>query len=119
MQREEFEELVADALSDLPEEFQKKLENIGVVVVDEPPLGLLNELGIKPPDTLLGLYQGVPLRRRGSAYFNALPDRVTIYQKPIERICHNEAELKQKVQEVVMHEIGHYFGLSERDLERI
>ena len=116
MEREEFEKLVISALNDLPEEFQRRLENIDVVVEDEPSTDVLKERRIKPPSILLGLYHGVPLNRRGRRYFNILPDKITLYQKPIESLCQNEYELKKRVREVIRHEIGHYFGLSEKEL---
>ncbi len=119
MEMREFEELVVDALDDLPEEFLQKLENIDIVVEDEPSEDDLRRLGINPPNTLLGLYQGVPRNRPGRSYVSVLPDKITIYMKPIESLCRNEEELKEKVREVVMHEIGHYFGLSEKEIREI
>ena len=115
----EFEELVADALDDLPEEFLQKLDNIDIVVEDEPSEDDLERLGIRPPNTLLGLYHGVPRNRRGRGYASVLPDKITIYKKPIESLCRNDEELKEKVREVVIHEIGHYFGLSEREIRGV
>jgi len=116
MQRTEFEKLVVDALDDLPEEFQQKLENIEVVVEDEPSADILRQMNITPPNILLGLYQGVPLNKRGRGYANVLPDKISLYQWPIESVCRDEDELKERVREVVMHEIGHYFGLSEEEI---
>ncbi len=119
MKRTEFENLVSEALDDLPEEFQKIMENVAVTVEDEPSWETLNEMRISPPGILLGLYRGVPLRRRGRGYFNMLPDKIIIYQRPIESICRGDEEIKEKVREVVMHEIGHYFGLSDSALRKI
>ena len=119
MQRIEFEKLIVDALDDLPEEFQRKLENIDVVVEDEPSEDILRRMNITPPNILLGLYQGVPLNRRGRGYANVLPDKISLYQRPIESVCRNEEELKERVREVVMHEIGHYFGLSEEQIREV
>jgi len=118
MQRIEFEKLVVDALDDLPEEFQQKLENIEVVVEDEPSQDILRQMNITPPNILLGLYQGVPLNKRGRGYANVLPDKISLYQWPIESVCRDENELKERVREVVMHEIGHYFGLSEEQIRK-
>jgi predicted Zn-dependent protease with MMP-like domain len=118
MQRTDFEKLVVDALDDLPDEFQRKLENIDVVVEDEPSEDTLKRMNIIPPRILLGLYQGVPLSRRGRGYANVMPDKISIYQTPIESICRTEEELKERVREVVMHEIGHYFGLSEEQIRK-
>lgn len=119
MEKIEFEKLVVEALNDMPEEFQRNLENIIVVVEDEPPIELLDQMGLRGSGTLLGLYQGVPLNRRGRGYSNILPDKISIYKRPIESICYSEEEIKEKVREVVMHEIGHYFGLSEQTLRKI
>ena len=119
MEPEQFEDLVVSALNDLPEEFRRKLDNIDVVVEDEPSEDVLNQAGVKYPNTLLGLYHGVPLNKRGRRYANVLPDKITLFQKPIESLCRNEEELKEKVREVVIHEIGHYFCLSEDELREI
>jgi len=119
MERTEFEKLVVDALNDLPEEFQHKLENIEIVIEDEPSIGTLREMKIRSSNILLGLYHGIPLNKRGRSYASVLPDKISLYQKPLESVCRDEKELKQRVREVVMHEIGHYFGLSEKELRKI
>lgn len=116
MDRVEFEELVVEALDGLPGKFKEKLENIEVVIEGEPPREVLREQRINPPHMLLGLYRGVPLRKRGTHYSNVLPDKITLFQTPIESICRTQKEIKEKVREVVMHEIGHYFGLKEEEL---
>lgn len=116
MKRKAFELLVTVALDGLPWEFRRRLENIEVVVERKPSKEILAERQVKPPNTILGLYHGVPLRNRGTRYANVLPDRITLFQEPIESICRTEKELKEKVQEVVRHEIGHYFGLKEDEL---
>lgn len=115
-EREAFEKLVAEAIDELPEQFQEKIENVDIVVETKPSHEILKQQGIKPPGTLLGLYQGVPLEKRGLSYANVLPDRITIYQEPIEILCGNENEIKEKVREVFMHKLGHHFGMSEADL---
>ena len=113
-----FEKLVAEAVDELPEEFQRRMENVSISVEDSPSEEILRKQGIKSPSTLLGLYQGIPLKSRGVYYSNVLPDMITIYQKPIEMLCSNEDGIKQRVKEVVMHEIGHHFGMTEEDLAR-
>jgi predicted Zn-dependent protease with MMP-like domain len=115
-ERERFEKLVGEAIDGLPEEFQKKIENVDIVVETRPSREILKQQGIKPPGTLLGLYQGIPLKNRGVGYANVLPDRITIYQEPVEALCTDENEIKGKVREVFMHELGHHFGMSEEDL---
>jgi predicted Zn-dependent protease with MMP-like domain len=119
--REEFEELVVLALEKLPKFFKKKMKNVDVVVEDRAPRDLLSEIGLRSTYDLLGLYQGVPLDRRGFYYGNVLPDKITLYQIPIESLCQTKEEIEEKVREVVIHEVGHYFGLDDarlRELER-
>ena len=115
-ERDEFERFVAEALDGLPEEFQKKIENVDVVVETRPSSQILEKQGIMPPGTLLGLYQGIPQKKRGRGYENVLPDRITIYQESIEALCSGEDRIKEKVREVFMHELGHHFGMTEEDL---
>lgn len=119
MRRWHFEKLVAEALDELPRRFRRKLRNIAVVVESEPSQELLEEMGLWPDRTLLGLYQGIPLTERGFSYGNVLPDRVTIFQKPIEAMCRTQDDIKQAVKETVVHEIGHYFGLDDERLEEL
>jgi predicted Zn-dependent protease with MMP-like domain len=119
VRRWHFEKLVAEALDELPRQFRRYLRNIAVVVESEPSQALLEEMGLWPHRTLLGLYQGVPLPHRGLSYGNVLPDRVTIFQKPIEAMCRTTDEMKQAVQNTVKHEIGHYFGLDDARLEEL
>lgn len=118
MQRKRFEKLIAEAIDELPEEFQKKMENVEVLVEAIPRAETLKQQGIRHPNTLLGLYHGVPLKSRGMGYGNVLPDMITIYQKPIEMLCKNEKEIREKAKEVFMHELGHHFGMSEEDLNQ-
>jgi predicted Zn-dependent protease with MMP-like domain len=119
MRRAEFERLVERALRTLPRAFRDKLANIAVVVEDWADDETLAEMGIEPPDTLYGLYRGVDLTHRDSFYGNVLPDTVTIYQGPIEEDCESQAEMAEVVRETVMHELGHYFGLDDEELEDI
>jgi predicted Zn-dependent protease with MMP-like domain len=119
MRREAFEELVLAALDELPSEFREKLENVEVVVEDWPSRHDLARAGIGPSGTLLGLYTGIPRTARGVWYGNVLPDRITIYQGPIEACCRSREEIVQTVRDTVMHEIGHYFGLSDQRLREI
>src|SRR4030067_424791 len=119
--RKEFEELVVIALKRLPEFFKKKMKNVDVVVEDRASRDLFSEMGLQSPHELLGLYQGVPLDRRGFYYGNVLPDKITLFQIPIESMCQTEEQIEAKVKEVVIHEVGHYFGLDDerlRELER-
>ncbi|MCM2270044.1 MAG: metallopeptidase family protein [Thermoanaerobaculia bacterium] len=116
---EEFEALVEEALEQLPEEFRAALENVAVMVQEEPSEEDLEEVGIDPGDPdrdeLLGLYQGVPLPERDS-FYSALPDRVLVFRGPILRSCETRRQVIREVRETVQHELGHYFGLEEDEL---
>jgi predicted Zn-dependent protease with MMP-like domain len=119
MSRNPFEKHVADALESIPSRFREAMQNIAIVVEDEPSQELLDEMEIEPPDTLLGLYQGVPLTERRWDYGNALPDRVLIFEGPHRRASEDEEDLINCIAETLIHEIGHYFGLSEEEIEEI
>lgn len=105
-----FERSVQDALDALPPELAAQLSNVAVTVDDEPP----------PGERLLGLYQGIPLTRRGVYYSGALPDKITIYRKPLERLYGvDPARLHREIRRVVLHEIAHHFGISDERLVEI
>jgi predicted Zn-dependent protease with MMP-like domain len=114
-----FEKYVARALEDLPEELRSRIENVEVLVEEEPDPGLLDEMGVPSGATLLGLYQGVPLPARGQEYGNVLPDRVLIFMGPILRNSVPTGGIEELVRDVVFHEIGHYFGFSENALRKL
>ena len=117
--RKEFEEAVVAALKRLPKFIKEKMENVDVVVEDRAPQDLVTEMGLHSPSELLGLYQGVPLDRRGFYYGNVFPDKITLFQVPIESICKTKEEVKEKGREVVIHEVGHYFGLDDERLREL
>jgi predicted Zn-dependent protease with MMP-like domain len=117
--RKAFEQLVAEALHSIPRRFRRAMKNLVIVVEDEPSPDLLDDMEIEPPDTLLGLYQGTPLTERTASYGNVLPDRVLIFQGPHERTAEDEDDLVVAIGETLIHEIGHYFGLSEEEIEDI
>ena len=119
MKREEFEKLVEQALLEIPRRFRKEMRNVAVVVEDEPSPELLAEMEVEPGDTLFGLYQGTPLPERSWGHGNTLPDRISIYQGPIEDTCDNDDDIRDCVAETVIHEFGHYFGMSEEEIEAI
>ncbi len=119
MTREKFEQLVADAITLIPTRFRREMRNIAIVVEDEPSAELLEEMEIEPPDSLYGLYQGTPLTERTSGYGNTLPDRVTLFKTPIEEDCDDEDDVRAVIGETLIHEVGHYFGLSEEEIEEI
>ena len=116
-----FSELVADALDSLPDEFLQRMENVEVVIEDWPSRDDLEVAGLSSRDRsyLLGLYHGVPLTHRG-AFYSALPDRITIFQKPIERLAGEDADdIREQVRHTVIHEIAHYYGISDERLDEL
>lgn len=118
MARDRFEELVRHALEELPEEFATRIENVAVVVQDEPGPEELEELGIDGPeaeDELYGLYQGVPIIDRGTGY-SGLPDRILIFMGPILRTCGSADEAAEEIRRTVIHELGHHLGLEDEEM---
>lgn len=121
METEKFEKLVARAVEGLPEEFRERLDNIDIVVANVPTLAQLSRAERKRGETLLGLYEGVPLPERTHGYGFVVPDIITIFQRPVEASCNSDTEIIAEVQRVVRHEIAHHFGISDdrlRDLGR-
>ncbi|MBS1818966.1 MAG: metallopeptidase family protein [Acidobacteria bacterium] len=119
MTRAEFETAVATALTMIPTRFRDAMNNLAIVVEDEPDPLVLEEMGLEDDDELFGLYTGVPLTEREWAHGNALPDRVLLFQGPHEREAADEDDLLISIGETLIHEIGHYFGLSEEEIEHI
>jgi predicted Zn-dependent protease with MMP-like domain len=117
---ERFSQLVEEALAEIPDRFRAAMRNVALVVEDEPSPELLDDLGMDEGHTLLGLYHGTPLPERSWDYGNTLPDRISIYQRPIEEECGgDEDEIRDCIAETVIHEFGHYFGLSEEQIQEI
>lgn len=119
MTRTEFEQCVKEAVATIPPKFRRAVSNLAIVVEDEPSGALLEEMEIEPPDSLFGLYQGTPLTERTWGYGNTLPDRITLYQGPIEDASENDDDVVVCIGETLIHELGHYFGLSEEEIEEI
>ena len=119
MNRRRFEALVEKAMRRLPKPFKDRIANIAVVVEDWADDETLADVGVEPPDTLYGLYRGIDLTRRDSSYGNVLPDTIHIYQGPIEEDCADEADMEDLIRDMVIHELGHYFGLDDDTMERI
>ena len=119
MYRRRFERLVGRALRQLPLEIREQMDNVAVVVEDEPTPAQRAAADLPPGDTLLGLYQGIPLTQRTAGYGMVLPDKVTIFRKPIEAICSSDQQIVRQIRQTVIHEIAHHFGLSEDDLRRL
>jgi len=116
MDRDRFSKLVSRALDNLPDEFLEIMDNVEVIVEDYPSKSQCQ--GSKKTE-LLGLYEGVPLTERDTHYGLVLPDRITIFQKPIESICRTDAEIVDQVEKTVRHEIAHHFGMSDDELDEI
>jgi predicted Zn-dependent protease with MMP-like domain len=112
LERKRFEKLVAQALERLPEVFRKKLTNVAILLEDSPPREPERE------GLLLGLFHGVPLTEK-SAFFATPPDRIILYQKSIEAVCSTDEEVRRQVRDTLLHELGHYFGLSEDELRSV
>lgn len=106
--RRRFTELVADVLDSLPEQIRRRMDNVEIVVEDDPP-----------PGPLLGLYHGIPLTSRDQGYAGVLPDVISIYRSPLEARCRTEEDLAAEVRRTVLHEIAHHFGISDERLREI
>ena len=119
MEKARFEKLVAEAVARLPGDFYSRLENVDVVVEEWPSRQHLDSTRLGRGRTLLGLYQGVPLTRRGRGYGLVAPDKITIFQRPIEAMCRDEDEIRDRIQRVVRHEIAHHFGTGEARLAQL
>lgn len=113
-----FEYLITEAVESLPDEFKLKLENIDVVIEEEPTAEHIRLARVPKGVSLMGLYQGVPFSKRTHFYGNVLPDKITIFRNNIERVCHNDEEIKEAVRRTVIHEFAHYFGLSDEHMKR-
>jgi predicted Zn-dependent protease with MMP-like domain len=115
----EFENLVNQAVGDLPVEISKKMENVAIIVDNIPAQGQLKKAGTRQGDFLLGLYEGVPQNTWGKGFGGNLPDKITIFQQSIERFAKTQEEIKKMVKTVVWHEIAHHFGFSEKEVRKL
>jgi predicted Zn-dependent protease with MMP-like domain len=118
MERRAFESLVQGAIQDLPEEFRTRLQNVEVIIEDHPSADLLKRMEVEEDETLYGLYEGVPLTERG---FDAplYPDRIWIFQRPIEEICERDEDVQEEVRITILHEVAHFFGMDDDYLEEL
>ncbi len=117
--RDEFEHYVDLALAEIPASFAPHFENVIVVVEDMPTESACRSVGVSDPRFLLGLYHGVPMTRRSVEHSGQMPDRISIYQANIQRMCKTPEELVAQIRKTVLHEVGHHFGLSEEDLDAL
>ena len=118
MDQERFERLVEEAIEEIPEYFRRKMKNLQVEVRPFAPPDIARKLG-RSSMGVLGVYQGLPYKHRGPWYGNVMPDRIMIFQRPIENQCRSDEDIRALVGKVVVHEIGHYFGLSDDELYRL
>jgi predicted Zn-dependent protease with MMP-like domain len=118
MGQDPFERLVSEALEKLPEEFRSRLSNVAIVIEDEPTPAQLSSARVHPESILLGLYEGVPQTKRSIFSFGELPDKITVFKHPIERIAARPGDLQTIVHDTVLHEIGHHFGMNEERIRR-
>ena len=119
MERERFRGLVREALETLPRELLARVQNVEIVIEWRPTAEDRKQAGLGPGSDLLGLYHGVPLPHRGENYNLVLPDKISIYQDPIESICGSDEEVREQVRTTVLHEIGHYFGIDDERLHEL
>lgn len=118
MDRRRFRRLVGQAIDRLPGEFRERLENIAIVVEDAPSDDQIRSAGLDPDeDTLLGLFEGVPLAEHGHDASMALPDRIVIFYQPLIEVCASDNEIREEIRLTLVHEIAHYFGLDEDEIE--
>ena len=119
MRPEKFERIVTDAVSGMPGEFKELLDNVDICIQDWPSREQLKSVGLHDKFDLLGLYEGTPITHRDHGYNLVLPDKISIFQKPLEAQCSSAKELKDEIVRTVKHEIAHYFGLDDERLEQI
>ncbi len=116
MDRKEFEKTVVKGIDAIPKKFLEKLNNVAIVVENRPTPSQKRKLKIRKGWTLFGLYEGVPQTARGINYGGALPDKITIFQKPIEEAASSESEIARIIKNTVWHEIAHHFGMDEKEV---
>jgi predicted Zn-dependent protease with MMP-like domain len=116
--REAFEILITEALESLPQEIQSWLDNVAIIVAEQPTPEQLASGHVGPQDLLFGLYVGVPKTKRGFTYGEVVPDKIVIFQRPIELVCHTPEQVRDQVRRTVLHEIGHHFGMDEVQLRQ-
>lgn len=117
MDDSEFRQLVLDVLDTLPHRFKDVLNNVDIVVEDQPSISQVRKMRLRPWTSLYGLYEGIPQTKRVN-YANVLPDKITIFKLPIENSNVSEDAIKEQVRKTVLHEIGHHFGMSDKELRR-
>jgi len=117
MEKEKFEELVKQGIEAIPKRFLEKMNNVEIVIDNEPTEEQMEKLKLRKDAKLFGLYEGIPQTKRGF-YAGVLPDKITIFQKPIEETCSDDEQIKERVKKTVWHEIAHHFGMDEERVRR-
>ena len=117
MNRKKFEQLVDEGIQAIPKKFLDKLDNVSIVIEDEPNKFQREETGLRRGSILFGLYEGIPQTARGYYYGSVLPDKITIFQKPIVQFARTDDKIREMVCETVWHEIAHHFGMDEKEVE--
>lgn len=115
---EEFQQMMDAAIETIPEDFKDKINNLAFIAEQYPTDSDLGRVGLKDKYSLLGLYSGIPYTYRNTWYMGVTPDRIILFQKNIEGLCNSIDELKEKIREVVVHEVAHYFGMNEDEIRR-
>jgi predicted Zn-dependent protease with MMP-like domain len=117
MTREKFEDVAEEVFEGLPRLFGDKIDNVHIMVEDYPSEEVMHNMHVSKT-SLLGLYQGIPLTHRGTWYGTnpTTPDKISLYQANIEAVCQNDEEVSERIKEVLLHELGHYFGMSELEI---
>ena len=115
----EFEQLVNKAIDAIPQLYQDYLNNVAITIADEPTPAQREQLKLRCNETLFGLYEGIPLTKRGAGYNLVIPDRITIFKLPMVAASNNEAELAEQVRHTVWHEIAHYYGLDHYQIHKL
>jgi predicted Zn-dependent protease with MMP-like domain len=116
---EDFDKLITRAMNELPQEYIKGLENVAIVMADEPSEEQKVKMKIRENSILLGLYEGIPLTQRGNGYTFVLPDKITLFKHSILRIVRNEDELFEQIKRTLWHEIAHYYGLNHAHIDKL
>lgn len=119
LSRRKFEALVLEALEGIPEPIRERMQNVDVVIEDWPEEDQLTELGMQPDELLFGLYEGTPLTERGISEHSLLPDKITIFQGPLEDAYEWDDEIKEEIRKTVVHEVAHHLGIDEERLAEL
>ena len=116
---QEFDRLISTAMDDLPQKYIKGLDNVAVVYADDPDEHQRQKSELKPGSLLLGLYEGIPLTKRGAGYTFVLPDKITLFKNPILAVTNTPEQLYEQIKRTLWHEIAHYYGLNHDDIRRV